>query len=141
MSSMKTYDPAQTNLVFAGIIAAMGAEDGFEVSFDGDDWSIVKGLDGSIMRAKTNESIAEMTVALLHGSPTNDRYSTERFRQLAGGAAAALQLTNFNETTLVKSPRAWIKGPPTLGWKKEPDARVWTIVMHDAYIFVGGLVT
>ncbi len=141
MSQLKTYNPGDTILVFAGIIAQMGAEDGYELTLDGDDWVVTKGLDGSAMRSKTNESIARMTIALLPGSPSNDRFSIERARQLAGGAPAAIQLTNLNSTTLIKSPKSWLVGPPTIGFKKEPDALVWTVEMHDPFIFVGGLVS
>lgn len=138
---MKHFDPKLTHLVWAGISFVGFTDDMIEVTQDAPDWTLISGPDKQYVRTLNPDTMAKMVVSLQAESPTNDQLSTRRYLDRTTMLGyGPVSLTNLNSTSLVKGAQAFLEGPPAIGIKRDPEARVWTIIIPDAYIFAGGAV-
>ena len=112
--------------------------DGVSISWSEDDFVVVQGSHGSVIRAKKHNNVAEATVRIIQGSPVSD-YLSERAildRTTRLGSFAFLIKDNFG-ATLVTAPQAWIKKPPDIKFSEEPQEIEWVIVLSNPVWYVG----
>jgi hypothetical protein len=114
------------------------AGDGVSITWLEDDFVVVQGSHGSVMRAKKHNNVAEATIRIMQGSPANDflslRLNIDRDTRL--GTFEFLLRDNFG-LTLVKAAQAWIKKPPDIKMSEEPQEVEWTIVLGNPQFNVG----
>jgi len=74
--ALKTYDPAQVTIIFAGIPISGFAEGTFvSVERNEDSWALQVGADGEATRAKSNNKSGRVTLTLIQSSFSNDALS------------------------------------------------------------------
>lgn len=138
--SVRTYDPKQTIISFGGALM-QGFADGTFISIvdDEDRFSKVAGADGTISRAKSNNTAATVTLTLKRTSPSNDVLSSiARDDEVANRGVVPLMVKDLNGTSLFQADSAWIQARPTEESSKEVNDRQWTIATGPARRFIGG---
>lgn len=141
MSQLHHFDPAFTIAIWGGIYLSGWTDDMIEVTQDEPDWKTTSGPDDSVVVTRVNNSLAKAVLSFQAESPTNDLLSAKRLLGMTGMLQlGAFSLANLNSRTIVKSARAFIEGPPSIGIKRDSESRVWTLIMHQTVIYVGGAV-
>lgn len=141
MGNFYQFNPAFTIAVWDGIHFTGWTDDMIEVTKDEADFKTDVGPDDSVVVTKINNSLAKAVMSFQAESPINDMLSARRLLGTAGMLRlGAFNLSNLNSRTVVKSARAFLEGPPVIGIKKDPEARVWTLIMHQTIFTVGGAV-
>jgi hypothetical protein len=144
-SGLYSFDPAQISVIIGGVEMS-GFSDGtfVEVSVDGNDWEIISGADGDIVRAKKQNRVSTLSLTLLQSSPCNDILSAWRVLDKAtmSGAVAA-QIKDRSGSTLINADYSFIMQPATVTFSDGVETRTWNITLIDASVaaatfFVGG---
>ena len=141
-SALKVYDAAAVYQSFAGRVL-FGFADGDFVSIEpsGDYFSTQVGVGGSVTRVKNQDRTAVVTITTTQGSKVNEVLSAILASDDAaknGAGVGAYELRDGTGTTVVRSPQAWIMGPPTVSFASgEPKGREWKIALAKARFFVG----
>ena len=127
-----------TCIVGGFIINEYAAGDGVAITWLEDDFAVVQGSHGSVMRSKKHNNVAEATIRIMQGSPVNDFLSAKLNldRNTRLGTFAWLITDNFG-ATLVNAAQAWIKKPPDIKFSEEPQEVEWTIVLGNPQWNVG----
>ena len=142
MASVYEYDSDQIAATLGGITFA-GYADGswLKVEMESDDYGDAAGTDGTVVRNKTNDGRATVTVSLLQSSSTNNALSALRVLGLTqpnGGSIVPFGLKDLNGTTLCAAAHAWILRAPDQEFDRGAKSRDWKIRCADMKIFVGG---
>lgn len=133
---MKTYDPKQFDIVFAGILINEGLADGTFLSVEPTTpgFSSKVGADGEVCRARSHDRRATATVTVMQTSEVNDRLSAlyEADRDAPNGAGVgAFEVRDRVGTTILTASRAYIANAPTATLELEASTREWTIELAD----------
>jgi len=140
-----SFDPAKVSVIIGGVEMS-GFSDGtfIEVSVDGDDWELISGADGDVVRAKKQNRTSTLSLTLLQSSHCNDILSAWRIidRTTLSGAVASL-VRDRSGRTVISAAFSFILQPPTVSFSDGIERRTWNITMVDASLsastfFVGG---
>jgi len=140
-----SFDPAQVSVIIGGVEMS-GFSDGtfIEVSIDGDDWELIKGADGDIVRAKKQNRVSTLSLTLLQTSHCNDILSAWRIidKVTLSGAVASL-VRDRSGSTVISAAFSFILQPPAASFSDGVERRTWNIAMIDASLsastfFIGG---
>jgi len=127
------------------LVTAMGVPvmefqegDSVAVEYTEDDWTVVQGHGGMVMRAKRPNAIAEMTLSLMQGSLSLDliRQAADADR-LTGRGALPSSVVDTNGQTRMSCEASWLKKPMSIGFATEPGAVEVVLVCSGAKIAVG----
>ena len=112
--------------------------DGVKVAWNEDDFMVVQGSHGSVLRAKKHNNVAEATIRVMQGSPVNDflseRINTDRNTRL--GTFPFFLRDNFGATK-VACAQAWVKRIPVITFAEEGKEVEWTIVLANPTFNIG----
>jgi hypothetical protein len=133
------YDKDQVVLIAMGIPVLEYAEgDSLSVTYSEDDWVVKQGHHGSVMRAKKPNSVAELTLKLMQGSPANELLSAKVALDLRTGLGAApSSIKDTNGTSLMSCDSSWCVKRPDLGLATEPGDVEWKFACSGAEIWLG----
>lgn len=140
--SMRTYDP-KANVVTLGNLILQGfAENKFlSAKRVTDTFSDQVGCSGEVARSLSNDRRGEIEFTTVAFSPTNDLLSDlAQLDELTGQGVGAFQLQDFNGTTLLHAPNAWITRYPDTELAKEAGETVWKIRCDSLDVFRGGTI-
>jgi len=108
----------------------------------GEDWyTKYVGADGEVVRTRTNNFSATVTLKYAQTADANTRLSgllTTDIATLAGVAAGVFAAKDTAGKLLVTSPRAWIVGPPGIKLGKTVQVYEWKIDLANARASVFG---
>lgn len=139
---MKTYDPKNFPLVFAGILVEGFADGSFiTVEETTPAFSSVVGAYGDVTRARSHDRRFQVRIVLQQTSETNGDLS-RRYRLDKEGpngiGVGSLSLVDLFGNTLIASPEAYIVGQPSATWDVAPTNREWTIECASGEFFLDG---
>lgn len=139
--TVKTYDPARVVPTFAGRLISGFAEGTFiKVARNGDTFTVHVGSDGEVARSRSRNKSGQVEFTLMQGAASNDMLSAQlALDELAGTGAGAFQLQDFNGTTLLIAPAAWVKKLADAEYGNEAGNRVWVLELGQLEGTVGGI--
>jgi hypothetical protein len=134
-------DPKETSITInAHPVSGFAADTYITIAMDNDAFTDSAGADGEVVRSKTNDSRATVTLTLQETSQSNNILSTLHNADiLANGAGVfAFSMRDQKGKTLVVAPRAWVVKFADVARAQAPQATAWTIRLASAKVFVGG---
>lgn len=137
-----TYDANQVTIAISGIPITGGFADGefltIEPSEDG--FTEVVGTSGEVVRSKTFNRTATVTLRFLQTAEANDflgsLYETD-YAAPNGAGIGAFAVRDLNGTALYTAPNCWIKRRPTATFGREATEREWVIMVDDLKVLGG----
>jgi hypothetical protein len=138
--SVKSYDPANVSLVFAGIIVEGYADGTFVTAARSNpSFSLKVGSSGEGARAKSNDKSGTVTFTLMQSSKSNDELSAQALLdELSGDGIGAFLMKDNQGTTLCSAETAWLQKPADAEYAKEISDRQWVIETDVLNMLVGG---
>lgn len=101
-----------------------------KLSWAEDDWTTVEGHHGSFLRARKPNGMAELTLSVMYGSPTNDALSARRTAdRLTGLGAGGFFMKDNNGLTVAMGERSYVKKPPDLTFATEGEPVEWVFTV------------
>lgn len=137
---VKTYDPKQVSVIFAGKIIS-GFADGTFVKAERNEqtWNLKVGVDGEGARAKSNNKSGKVEITLLQSSQSNDDLSAlAALDELSNNGVGAVVVIDKSGRTVCAAATGWVQKPAPVEDGKEIQNRVWVIETDELDIFVGG---
>ena len=138
--SVKTYDPAEVQLIVGGVPIS-GYADGTFISIERDEQAFnkVTGADGRTSRAKTNNRAGNITITLQQTSDSNDVLSGFMIADEATGDGVVPVLVKDNSgRTLAATSAAWVQQSPGQEYSKDVENREWVMDCSGIDMFIGG---
>ncbi len=140
--TFRNYDPSEVALSWMGINITGYADGTFiEAERDEDGYTMYTGALGDVARARNLNRTGKVTVTLMASSPVNDIISAvAALGDQFGGRTdvGALSVTDFNGTTQVAAPYAWVMKLPKIERAKEAGTVQWVFSCAQLFIEVGG---
>lgn len=138
--SVKTYNPADVLIIFAGVPIEGFADGTFiTVARDNPSWNKNIGSDGEGVRAKSNDKGGTITLTLMQSSVSNDALSALALVDEASGNGVGPFLMKDNSgRTLCGAETAWIQKPADAEFAREATTREWVFETDLLDMFIGG---
>lgn len=139
---VRTYDPSQVTIIFAGIPIS-GFADGTFVSVEQneDSFTLQVGTDGEGTRSKTNNRSGRVTLTLMQSSASNDALAAIHSLDVlspSGDGIGPLLIKDNSGRSLFSADAAWIVKPPTGEFGREATSREWIIETDHLILSYGG---
>lgn len=127
------------SLILAGLpVTEYASGDAVTLTFNEDDFVVVQGSHGSVLRAKKHNNVAEMIIRIMQGSPVNDflsaRHNLDRNTRM--GTFPSMLKDNLG-LSLASAAQAWIKKFAELKFAEEGSAVEWTVVLANPQLSIG----
>ena len=138
---LKTYDSSQVTLT-VGVTPVVGFEKGtgIKVSFEDNQFSVVKDNRGNTIRSKLNGTDALIEINLTQDSSSNDLLSSYTAADsLTSAGTFAIMLKDNNGTSSLQSTSAWVEERPDMNFALELGVNVWVIRAINISVFIGGI--
>jgi hypothetical protein len=131
MGAPRHYDGDQVLLTFMAVNVTELAQGSFlNLELDEDDWTMTKGHQGTVLRAKNPNATATLTFQVMQGSPDNDALSNAAQNDYVTGLGAGpAMIKDLNGTTLSSAATSWLKKRPALKLGTEGDVIEYVGVM------------
>lgn len=131
--AVRHYNLDQVTFTIAGVPVTEYAEgDAITIEYTDDDWMTTKGHHGSVIRGKKPNTVADVTVTTMQGSPVNELLQNLADADLQSGLAAGpMFVKDLNGTSLASASRAWVKKRPGLKFATEPGSVEWALTAGD----------
>jgi len=132
---MKPYDSNQVSLIIGPINVDSGRAKGPFVRVENvsDDFGDDVGADGEVVRFKTNDDRATVTVILMQSSATNQAFSAlrnaDKLAPNGAGVVPFMLKDNNSDTMLLEGKDCWIKKAPNVERGAEPGTVEWTFMV------------
>jgi hypothetical protein len=138
--SVKTFDPANVTVVFAGIIVEGYADGSFITAARNNPmFNLKMGSSGEGARAKSNDKSGLVTLTLMQSSASNALLSAQaELDELQNDGVGSLLIKDLLGTTLVSAETAWLRKPSDVEYSNEITGRQWEIETDALNMFVGG---
>lgn len=132
---LKTYDPSQIDVVFAGRRLDGFGEDTFvEIAHEAPGFSDRVGVDGRVTRSKSLDRRATITITLMQTSESNAwlsaLYNADR-AATNGSGVGSLRIADRSGNTVFEASKVWIQAEPDAAFGREAAERVWTLRAAD----------
>jgi hypothetical protein len=138
--AVKSYNPADVSVIFAGIPIEGYADGTFLVAArDNQSFTKMVGSDGEGARAKSNDAGGTITLTLMQTSISNDALSAQMaLDEASGDGVGPLLIKDGSGRTLIVAESAWIQKPADAEFGREISNREWVIETDNMQIFDGG---
>lgn len=138
-----TFDLDQLRLIILGIPIDGGYGEGecVQIEYDDADFTVKKGADGNVVRSKTYNSLAKITLTLMQTAEWNPLLSAIRLMDIKGKNGAGIGPCTIKDSggaSLYFAPKCWIEGPPKATFGREATHRDWVIMCQGMESFEGG---
>ncbi len=138
-----TFDLDQVAPVILGIPFDGGYGEGecITIEYDDEDFSVKKGADGNVVRSKTYNSLATITLVLMQTAEENALLSAIRLIDIKGKNGAGIGpslIKDLGGASVYAAPKSWIVGPPKAAFGREATHREWKIMCQGIESFEGG---
>jgi hypothetical protein len=137
------YDLRNVAFSFLGFVLDGGFGEGgaMKIEFEGDDYIVKKGVDGSCTYCATNDSLYKVTITLGQQAPANTVFARIRAAgrlSRNGVGIGTLNIADLGGSALLMSPVARLTKPPTVEFAAESKDREWIIMAPQGEFFPGG---
>lgn len=127
---MKAYDSSEVTVTVGPIEVNSGREKGtfVRIENESDDYGDEVGADEEVVRWKTNDQRATITLILMASSSSNQAFSALRtadFLAPNGAGIVPLYIKDNNGASIYAAKDCWIQKPPTVEYGQEPGTREW----------------
>lgn len=134
--ALKTYDPKQWDIVFAGIPLNEGLADGtfLSISTTTAAFTSKAGPDGEVTRVRQHDRRAQARFTTMQTSEVNDRLSAVLRADRAatnGQGVGMFFVQDRSGTTVVRSSKAYISDDPDIELAMDATTREWIIDLPD----------
>lgn len=138
--SVKTYNPADVTIIFAGIPVGGFADGTFvTVARDNPSFTSLTGSDGEGARSKSNDKSGTVTITLLQTSESNDALSAVALLdENTGDGVAPLMVVDKSGRTICAAETAWIEKPADAEFAREISNREWVLKTDNLQMGIGG---
>lgn len=138
--SVRTYDPAKVNVIFAGTeLTGLSEDDFVEIEPLGEGIKSVSGPDGEVARSLDPDSRVKVTIKLTSASAGNDTLTAQyKLDQSTGSGIAPLLIKDLSGTTLLSAAQAWVTKLPKTTKGKEVGTIEWELETGPSDFTVGG---
>jgi hypothetical protein len=135
----RQYSPADVKVIFGGY-EITGFADGTFVGleFGSDRFTTMVGADGSVVRTRSADETAKITVTLLQSSASNDvlnAFDAADFEGLTGALPFILKDANGN--SLYTADKCWISKRPSVEFGKDLGSRAWELSCDHIFAITG----
>jgi len=140
---MKNYDASEVSLIVGAIEIDSGRAKGpfVRVEMESDDFDDDVGADGEVVRWKTHDRRATVTVTLMASSASNQALSAlsnlDRLTPNGAGVVPFL-LEDRNGDTVLESLECWVKKQPPVEYGAEPGTREWVLRLSNVQGLIAG---
>jgi hypothetical protein len=138
----KTYDFTSISVTFCGVPLDSGNGDGgIKIEKPDPDFTAKAGLDGSVVRSKTNKPLHKITLSFLQTAAANEILSLIRKKDLAtknGSGIGPLMIADTNGKSIHFFKKAWIVTVPNVEYGAEASNRDWELAGVETTNIVGG---
>lgn len=143
MTYFRNYDPGSVVLTFGSITIGGYADGTFvTISREADGYSDEAGARGDVVRTRSRDKRATVTITLQAASPTNDLLSAlavlDEQTPAPFNTTKALELREIGGSTIAGGPEAWVQKVPDIERGKDAGTVEWKIRVADCRMFVGG---
>ncbi len=138
--SVKTYNPADVQLVIAGNPISGYADGTFiNIARNNPSYTSGTGSTGEGWRAKSNDKSGTCTITLLQTSRSNDALSAlSALDEASGDGVGPLLLKDNSGRSLYAAETCWIEKPADSEFAREQSDREWVIKTDKLNVFIGG---
>lgn len=142
MGLLKKYDPKEVVATWDGIELTSGIVKGTFISVTRNEStaSLNKGGDGGSTMVIGHDKSGVAEITLRAASDTNERLSTVMDLDESDPSqkrVGVFEVRDFNGTTLVRDPEAFLTGPPAYEAGVEESERAWALALPDVKIHNG----
>lgn len=139
---LRTYDPSQVSIVFAGVPVDGFADGTFlSVEQNEDSFTLQVGTDGESVRSKSNNRSGRATFTLMQSSATNDLLSALHTLDIStpnGDGIGPLLIKDLSGRSIYTAEKSWIVKPPAAGFAREAESREWVVETDNLIQIHGG---
>jgi hypothetical protein len=141
---LKNYDPKAVQIVIAGIPIIEGFADGefIRIERTTELFTTTIGTDGEVVRNRSNDNRALVTLLLLQTSSGNDvlsqLHNADRNRFNGAGVGQFL-CVDGNGGSIYQAAECWVRKMPDVAFDREATSREWEIEIATLEDFTGGL--
>jgi hypothetical protein len=116
-------------------IASFADGEAVSVELDDENFTLVKGTNGELIRIGKNNNSATAKVRLNEGNEANQYLSIlETADRQTGAGAVGFRFVDFNGGGTVSAVQAYIKKLPSMSWGTEGSVREWEFVLANPEI-------
>jgi len=137
----KVYNADQVTVAYGPVLLGSGQADGefLRVEQEADDFEDVVGAGGEVVRSKTNDRRATITLVLLQTAAENDLLSAiSNIQRETGLGSEPLLVKDNNGRAIYKAEQAWIMRAPDASFDRTATSREWAIRCASLERFDGG---
>lgn len=137
----KVYNADQVTVAYGPVLLDSGHADGefLRIEQESDDFEDMVGSGGEVVRSRTNDRRATVTLILLQTAAENDLLSAiSAVQRETGLGAEPLLVKDSNGRALYKAETAWIRRGPDASYDRGPTSREWAIRCAELIRFDGG---
>jgi hypothetical protein len=140
MSAVRTYDPGEYLISFAGIqLTAIGPDTFIAAARNEEGWTPTVGAGGEVARTRNRNTMGRVTVTLLQTSPENAQLSAiAQLDAQTGEGIGALFIKDRIGQTVVHADQAWIVKKPDVTRAKVAGVTEWLFECGSLDTFSGG---
>ena len=134
------YNLADCSLTVCGYgpVNDLATGDSVTISFSEDDWAVIQGHGGVILRSRKPNALATAEISIVYGSPVNDVLSQIAATDRATGLGTGVfQFSDTNGSSVASAQTSWIVKMPDMVGKTEQDSVSWSIQLAGAEIHLG----
>jgi len=148
MAKNKSFDINQVTITLVSatagishIVTGLAKDTSISVTFDEDLFNYDNDANGNVFTYKNNNYNAKFNLTLHQGSASNDILSTfaNLDKAVGVGGSFSVLIKDNNSPTLISSAFAKVLSMGNIDLGTTSTNRVWTILMGDAAVFVGGM--
>ncbi len=135
------FDNVSVSLAGNPITGGYGDGGGVTISYDNERFEIFEGVDGSVVRSRTNSKLATVEITLAQTATANATLAAleRNGRTSANGSdAGVFQLIDQENGDTFVAAKAWIQATPSWEHTRAGTDRVWTIKCADLENYPGG---
>jgi hypothetical protein len=135
----RTYSLGDVSFIWNNIpVTEYSDSDSVAITFPEDDWLITQGHHGAVVRSKKPNSVVEITLKVMQGSPVNDSLSAARNAdQISGLGVGALLIKDLRGSSLLSSAQCWVHKMPDLNLATEAGEVEWQLRAANPQINIG----
>ncbi len=128
--TFRVYDPNEVIFTVGGADISSYAPGTFiQIAMDSDAFNVVVGAAGDVVRSKTNNQLATITLSLMQTSPDNDLlstiYNTDLKARNGAGVFALSIRDNATGRAVFTAANAWISKAPDVSFDQQDTPRQW----------------
>ncbi|MBI4815179.1 MAG: DUF3277 family protein [Deltaproteobacteria bacterium] len=129
--TLHKYDPKDVKVTFGpALIMGFGPDTFVSIEYSNDAFAMAVGADGEVVRSKSNDQSAVVTLTLMAGSSGNAVLSAALNADVAEGLGVfPLAIVDLSTGTTHFGKEAWVVKDPKTDYAKESQPKEWRLAV------------